>query len=214
MKSIGFITLATALLMFIASMALAEDAVMKRAQGMFKPIPEKVPAINLKQQAKGPVQASVEMNNTPEMTIKALKSMSKSTTLFKKVFSDHSNPVTFDNMAKAIEAFEATLITPDSRFDRYLKGGGNALNATEKGEANKIVGFLKMKAERAGEIAPARPRPIKAALIPTMDLKLLLMRLIASKAMRRASSMPSNPLMRSTSQASNSRNIVEVAGLD
>jgi cytochrome c peroxidase len=40
-------------------------------------------AEDLKQQAKGPVQASVEMNNTPEMTIKALKSMPEYTTLFK-----------------------------------------------------------------------------------------------------------------------------------
>ena len=35
-------------------------------------------------------------------------------------------------MAEAIEAFEAMLITPDSRFDKYLKGDGKALNATEK----------------------------------------------------------------------------------
>jgi cytochrome c peroxidase len=40
--------------------------------------------------------------------------------------------VTFDNMAEAIEAFEATLLTPDSPFDRYLKGEPNALTAAEK----------------------------------------------------------------------------------
>ena len=201
---------ATALLMLIASMAHAEDAVMKRAQGIFKPIPEKVQATkgrsvepmkvelgkmlyfeprlsgsaliscntchnvgmggadfqetstghlwqkgprnaptvlnsvfniaqfwdgraeDLKQQAKGPVQAAMEMNNTPEMAVKVLTSMPEYITLFMKVFSDQPNPVTFDNMAEAIEAFEATLITPDSRFDQYLKGGDNALNATEK----------------------------------------------------------------------------------
>ena len=89
-------------------------------------------AEDLKQQAKGPVQASVEMNNTPEMTIKALKSMPEYIALFKKAFPGQPDPVTFDNMAEAIEAFEATLITPDSRFDKYLKGDGTALNATEK----------------------------------------------------------------------------------
>jgi cytochrome c peroxidase len=35
-------------------------------------------------------------------------------------------------MAKAIEAFEATLITPASRFDQYLEGNANALTAMEK----------------------------------------------------------------------------------
>lgn len=35
-------------------------------------------------------------------------------------------------MAKAIEVFEATLLTPDSTFDRYLKGEDGALNNTEK----------------------------------------------------------------------------------
>jgi cytochrome c peroxidase len=89
-------------------------------------------AEDLKQQAKGPVQASVEMNNTPEMTIKALKSMPGYTALFKKVFSDQPDPVTFDNVAEAIEAFEATLLTPDSPFDRYLRGKGDALSPVQK----------------------------------------------------------------------------------
>lgn len=89
-------------------------------------------AEDLKQQAKGPVQASVEMNNTPEMVIKTLKSMPEYVELFKKAFPGQSDPVTFDNMAEAIEAFEATLLTPDSPFDLYLKGKDNALNETQK----------------------------------------------------------------------------------
>jgi cytochrome c peroxidase len=40
--------------------------------------------------------------------------------------------VTFDNLAKAIEAFEATLITPASRFDQFLEGNPNALTSVEK----------------------------------------------------------------------------------
>jgi cytochrome c peroxidase len=35
-------------------------------------------------------------------------------------------------MAKAIEAFEATLVTPNSRFDQYLNGDDQALNEQEK----------------------------------------------------------------------------------
>ena len=89
-------------------------------------------AEDLKQQAKGPVQASVEMGNTPEMVVKTLKSMPGYVELFKKAFPDRPDPVTFDDMAEAIEAFEATLLTPDSPFDLYLKGDDNALSETQK----------------------------------------------------------------------------------
>ena len=43
MKRIGFITVAMALVMLTASAVLAEDEVMKRAQGMFKPVPATAP---------------------------------------------------------------------------------------------------------------------------------------------------------------------------
>ncbi|MFA5353053.1 MAG: cytochrome-c peroxidase [Thermodesulfovibrionales bacterium] len=89
-------------------------------------------ASDLKEQAKGPVQAGVEMNNTPEMVVKTLKSMPLYVQLFKNAFPGQADPVTFDNMADAIEAFEATLITPDSNFDRFLKGDKNALSGAEK----------------------------------------------------------------------------------
>ena len=89
-------------------------------------------AKDLAEQAKGPVQASVEMNNKPEMVVKTLKSMPEYIALFKKAFPGEKDPVTFDNMAKAIEVFEATLVTPDSPFDRFLKGDAGALNKQEQ----------------------------------------------------------------------------------
>ena len=89
-------------------------------------------AKDLAEQAKGPVQASVEMNNKPAMVVKTLKSMPEYVELFKKAFPGEADPVTFDNMAKAIELFEATLNTPDSPFDLFLKGDAGALNKSEK----------------------------------------------------------------------------------
>lgn len=89
-------------------------------------------AKDLAEQAKGPVQAGVEMNNTQENVLKTLNSMPEYVDLFKKAFPGEENPVTFDNMAKAIEVFEATLITPDSRFDLFLKGDAQALQQDEK----------------------------------------------------------------------------------
>ncbi len=89
-------------------------------------------AEDLKAQAKGPVQASVEMNATPGHVIATLNSMPPYVEEFAKAFPGDAAPVSFDNMAKAIEAFEATLITPHSRFDQYLTGNGEALSIDEK----------------------------------------------------------------------------------
>ena len=89
-------------------------------------------APDLEQQAKGPVQASVEMNNTPAKAMETIKSMPEYVALFKKSFPADKDPVTFENMAKAIAVFEATLITPQSAFDRYLGGTESALTASEK----------------------------------------------------------------------------------
>jgi cytochrome c peroxidase len=89
-------------------------------------------AADLKAQAKGPVQASVEMNATPDHVIKTLTSMADYVAMFKKAFPNEASPVTFDNFAKAIEAFEATLITPAAPFDQFLEGDANALNAQQK----------------------------------------------------------------------------------
>jgi len=89
-------------------------------------------AVDLMAQAKGPVQASVEMNNKPEKVVETLKSIPGYAPLFKKAFPGIGDPITFDNMARAIEVFEATLITPDAPFDRYLRGDRKALSAKEK----------------------------------------------------------------------------------
>ncbi|MGE5388950.1 MAG: cytochrome-c peroxidase [Hyphomicrobiales bacterium] len=89
-------------------------------------------ATDLKAQAKGPVQADVEMNNTPAAVEATLKSMPAYVAEFRAAFPNDANPVTFDNMANAIEAFEATLTTPNSKFDRFLAGDAAALNDQEK----------------------------------------------------------------------------------
>jgi cytochrome c peroxidase len=88
-------------------------------------------APDLAAQAKGPVQAGVEMANTPDNVIATLNSMPQYVEWFKAAFPDEADPVTFDNFAKAIEAFEATLITP-SPFDAFLNGDEAALDDQQK----------------------------------------------------------------------------------
>ena len=89
-------------------------------------------AEDLAEQAQGPVQAGVEMNNTPGRAIQTLKSMAEYVTRFEESFPSESDPVTFDNMALAIEVFEATLLTPNAPFDQYLEGDAGALADIEK----------------------------------------------------------------------------------
>jgi len=89
-------------------------------------------AADLAEQAKGPVQASVEMNSTPERVVETLESIPQYVERFGTAFPGQANPVSFDNMAFALEAFETTLVTPDSRFDRWVLGDDAALDATER----------------------------------------------------------------------------------
>nr|WP_264603092.1 cytochrome-c peroxidase [Rhodobium gokarnense] len=89
-------------------------------------------AEDLKAQAKGPVQAGVEMASTPKRVETTLKSLPEYVERFTRAFPGEADPVNFDNMAKAIEAFEATLITPASRFDQFLEGNVAVLNDEEK----------------------------------------------------------------------------------
>jgi len=88
-------------------------------------------AADLAEQAKGPIQAGVEMANTPEQVIETLLSMPAYVDWFTAAFPGEAAPVTFDNMAKAIEAFEATLITP-APFDAWLNGDDAALSDDAK----------------------------------------------------------------------------------
>jgi cytochrome c peroxidase len=79
-------------------------------------------AANLAEQAMGPVQAGVEMNNTPERLIETLNSMQGYIDAFNEAFPGEEDPVTFENFALTVEAFQATLTTPNSRFDQFLNG--------------------------------------------------------------------------------------------
>lgn len=89
-------------------------------------------AADLMEQAMGPVQAAVEMNSTPERAVTTLRSIPQYVEMFERAFPGEDEPVSFENMARAIEAFEATLLTPGSRLDQYLEGNAAALGALEK----------------------------------------------------------------------------------
>ena len=90
-------------------------------------------APDLKEQAKGPVQNPIEMHNTSANAEATLRSMPAYVEAFAKAFPGQPEPVSFENMAVAIEAFEATLVTPDSKFDQFLAGQPSLNDAERKG---------------------------------------------------------------------------------
>jgi cytochrome c peroxidase len=89
-------------------------------------------ADDLFEQAKGPLLNPIEMA-MPDANevVSRLKNTSDYPKLFKRAFPNQREPVTFDNTACAIAAFERTLVTP-SRFDRYLKGDLDAISMDEE----------------------------------------------------------------------------------
>ena len=86
-------------------------------------------AKDLKAQAGGPIANPGEMAFTHELAIDLLKSIPGYVSEFKKVFK--TDTVDIEGVTKAIAAFEETLVTPNSRFDKWLKGDKKALNANE-----------------------------------------------------------------------------------
>ncbi len=88
-------------------------------------------APTLEEQAKGPIQAHVEMDLSPEEAMARLRDTGYEPH-FAAAFPEDSTPFTFDNLARAIAAFERTLLTPGAPFDRYLEGDLDALTADQK----------------------------------------------------------------------------------
>ena len=89
-------------------------------------------AEDLAAQAMGPIQDALEMNNTPERVIATLASMPGYVASFAAAFPNDADPITFENVALAIEVFEATLLTPNAPFDRFMKGDATALSEEER----------------------------------------------------------------------------------
>jgi len=85
----------------------------------------------LEDQAKGPPLNPVEMASMSEATVVARLSESGYVPLFDAVFGENS--LNYDNMAKAIAAFERTLNTPDAPFDLYVQGKGDISEAAKRG---------------------------------------------------------------------------------
>ena len=87
-------------------------------------------AASLEDQAKGPMVNPVEMGMANhDAVVSRLTKVPGYITLFKAVFPGDGPSLTIDNAAKAIAAYERTLITRNSPYDRFAKGETAALSA-------------------------------------------------------------------------------------
>jgi cytochrome c peroxidase len=86
-------------------------------------------AADLREQAEGPVANPVEMGAKWEDVVVKIKQDPQYAAVFRALYPDG---VTKHNITDAIATFEKTLMTPNSRFDRYLAGDSKALTDAEK----------------------------------------------------------------------------------
>lgn len=86
-------------------------------------------AKTLAEQAAGPIANPLEMASTHEMAVKVIASIPGYAPYFKKAFGD--TEVNIKRITEAMAEFERTLVTPNARFDKWLKGDKNAITQLE-----------------------------------------------------------------------------------
>ncbi|WP_022961076.1 cytochrome-c peroxidase [Halopseudomonas pelagia] len=86
-------------------------------------------AATLQEQAAGPISNPMEMASTHVLALDVLRSIPQYRQEFADIYG--SDEIDLDRVTDAIAAFEETLVTPNSRFDQWLKGDDEALTQAE-----------------------------------------------------------------------------------
>lgn len=86
-------------------------------------------AKTLAEQAAGPIANPLEMASTHELAVEVIASIPGYGKYFEAAFGD--DKVDIGRITDAIAEFERTLVTPNDRFDQWLKGNKDALTKTE-----------------------------------------------------------------------------------
>jgi len=84
-------------------------------------------AKSVEEQAGGPIQAPFEMAMTQKEVLERLKANKE----YVKSFQDVFGAITFENVKKAIGAYERTLITRGA-YDEFIDGNNSAISASAK----------------------------------------------------------------------------------
>lgn len=95
-------------------------------------------AARLEEQIDGPIQAASEMGSTWNEVVAKLRASPAYPGPFKAIYPDGIQP---GNIKDALAEFERSLITPNSRFDKFLRGDDSALTTDEKEGWRKFKAF-------------------------------------------------------------------------
>ncbi len=88
-------------------------------------------AKSLEEQARGPMLSENEMAGSMPSILATLTSDPETKALFEAAFPG-PNPVREDTLLTALAAYEKTLQSPKTRFDRWVEGDGTALDQTQR----------------------------------------------------------------------------------
>ena len=86
-------------------------------------------AANLQEQAGGPISNPLEMASNHALAVDVIASIPQYREEFATVYG--TDEVNIDRITDAIAVFEETLVTPNSRFDLWLKGDDDAITEQE-----------------------------------------------------------------------------------
>ncbi|MDJ1156948.1 cytochrome c peroxidase [Chelatococcus sp. SYSU_G07232] len=87
-------------------------------------------AASLEEQARGPIENPLEMGSTVTKAVAGVSSDATMRTAFAAAFPERPQ-VSEDNLLAALAAFERTLVSPETRFDHWVKGDDGALTSEE-----------------------------------------------------------------------------------
>ncbi|MEE9607824.1 MAG: cytochrome c peroxidase [Myxococcota bacterium] len=88
---------------------------------------------SLEEQVRGPLFSADEMGAEPGALLARLRAIPAYRERFARAFPPAGDEaVSVENLARAIAAFERTLVSDDSRYDRYARGQRDALTPAER----------------------------------------------------------------------------------
>ena len=96
-------------------------------------------APSVEEQAKGPILNPAEMAMPdPGAVLEHMRGSAEYRAAFRAAFPNEAQPITYDNVGRAIGAFERGLVTP-ARWDKFLAGDSAALSPEEQRGAATFV---------------------------------------------------------------------------
>lgn len=104
---------------------------------------------SLEEQALGPIQSEVEMNQNLDELVVELKAVPEYVDEFAKVFNE---PISDSNIGKALAAFERTIVINDTDFDKFLAGDADAISNDAQDGMKLFVGKAGCISCHSGEL--------------------------------------------------------------